>query len=75
MILEFEPQPPDSAQVAWEWHVWDHTVQNYDESLVNYGEPSRPVATEAMSNPVTDVQKFGQSIWYDNIRRSLITSV
>ena len=27
-----------------------------------------------MSNPVTDVQKFGQSIWYDNIRRSLITS-
>src|SRR5437870_5858854 len=28
----------------------------------------------AVSNPVIEVQKFRQSIWYDNIRRSLITS-
>ena len=27
-----------------------------------------------VSNPIHDVQKFGQSIWYDNIRRGLITS-
>lgn len=27
-----------------------------------------------MANPLLDVQKFGQSIWYDNIRRGLITS-
>src|SRR5262245_36174976 len=27
-----------------------------------------------MANPITEVQKFGQSIWYDNIRRGLITS-
>jgi transaldolase/glucose-6-phosphate isomerase len=27
-----------------------------------------------VGNPLIDVQKFGQSIWYDNIRRSLITS-
>lgn len=27
-----------------------------------------------MENPLIDVQKFGQSIWYDNIRRGLITS-
>ncbi len=27
-----------------------------------------------MSNPLIEVQKFGQSIWYDNIRRGLITS-
>ncbi|MBW4437129.1 MAG: bifunctional transaldolase/phosoglucose isomerase [Pleurocapsa minor GSE-CHR-MK-17-07R] len=26
-----------------------------------------------MSNPLLEVQAFGQSIWYDNIRRSLIT--
>jgi len=25
-----------------------------------------------MSNPIHEVQKFGQSIWYDNIRRGLI---
>src|SRR5437764_12122743 len=27
-----------------------------------------------MANPVSEVQKYGQSIWYDNIRRGLITS-
>ena len=27
-----------------------------------------------MATPLLDVQKFGQSIWYDNIRRGLITS-
>ena len=27
-----------------------------------------------MPNPLVDIQQYGQSIWYDNIRRSLITS-
>jgi transaldolase/glucose-6-phosphate isomerase len=27
-----------------------------------------------MTNPILEVQKYGQSIWYDNIRRGLITS-
>lgn len=27
-----------------------------------------------MSNPLIEVQKYGQSIWYDNIRRGMITS-
>ncbi|MCS6927659.1 MAG: transaldolase, partial [Candidatus Binatia bacterium] len=27
-----------------------------------------------MENPLVALQKFGQSVWYDNIRRSLITS-
>ena len=27
-----------------------------------------------MESPHVRVQKFGQSIWYDNIRRGLITS-
>ncbi len=27
-----------------------------------------------MTNPVQEVQRLGQSIWYDNIRRGLIQS-
>ena len=26
-----------------------------------------------MANPLLDIQQYGQSIWYDNIRRGLIT--
>src|SRR5262249_27049106 len=27
-----------------------------------------------MANPLLDLQQYGQSVWYDNIQRSLITS-
>ena len=27
-----------------------------------------------MGNPLVEVQRFGQSIWYDNISRGLVTS-
>ena len=27
-----------------------------------------------MTNPVQEAQRLGQSIWYDNIRRGLLTS-
>jgi len=32
------------------------------------------VATQTQVNPLVEVQEYGQSIWYDNIRRGLITS-
>ena len=27
-----------------------------------------------MSNPLVEIMKLGQSIWYDNIRRAMLTS-
>ena len=38
MLVEFEPQPPDGARIVWEWHMWDHTVQNHDPEASHYGE-------------------------------------
>jgi hypothetical protein len=36
-ILEVEPIPPNDARIVWEWHVWDHLVQNHDPEAANYG--------------------------------------
>ena len=38
MIVEFEPQAPDGARIVWEWHMWNHTLQNHDPDADNYGE-------------------------------------
>src|SRR5204863_4614556 len=38
------------------------------------GTSTRGARGKIMANPILDVQKYGQSIWYDNIRRGLITS-
>lgn len=37
-ILEVQPVLPDSGKVVWEWHVWDHLVQDRDAKKANYGK-------------------------------------
>lgn len=36
-LLEIQPIGSDSFAIVWEWHVWDHLVQTYDSTKVNYG--------------------------------------
>ena len=40
-VVEIEPIPPRGARIVWEWHVWDHLVQNRDAALPGYGDPAR----------------------------------
>jgi len=36
-IIEVEPTPPSGGNIVWEWHVWDHLIQDFDSSKNNYG--------------------------------------
>ncbi len=36
-IVELQPSGAGSATVVWEWHVWEHLVQEYDAAKANYG--------------------------------------
>ena len=36
-IIEVQPTGSTSGTIVWEWHVWDHLIQDYDVSKVNYG--------------------------------------
>jgi Spy/CpxP family protein refolding chaperone len=36
-LLEIKPTGKTSGEVVWEWHLWDHLVQDYDKSRSNYG--------------------------------------
>jgi hypothetical protein len=38
-LLEIEPIPPNDAHIVWEWHVWDHLIQDVDPSLANHAQP------------------------------------
>lgn len=35
-VLEVEPQPPGGGRVVWEWHLWDHLIQDHDPERANY---------------------------------------
>ncbi|WP_163401070.1 aryl-sulfate sulfotransferase [Flavobacterium fluviatile] len=36
-IIEVKPTGISGGTVVWEWHLWDHLVQDYDVAKSNYG--------------------------------------
>ncbi|MEO6637265.1 MAG: aryl-sulfate sulfotransferase, partial [Ginsengibacter sp.] len=39
-IVEIEPQGTSGGKVVWEWHIWDHLIQDHDAKNANYGKPA-----------------------------------
>jgi len=40
MIIEIEPVGLNDINIIWEWHFWDHLVQDINMNLDNYGQIS-----------------------------------
>lgn len=36
-IVEVMPTGPTTGTIVWEWHVWDHLIQDFDSSKANFG--------------------------------------
>ena len=36
-VIELQPIGNDSNVIVWEWKLWDHLVQDYDNNKLNYG--------------------------------------
>ena len=37
-VIEVKPTGRTTGEIVWEWHVWDHLIQDRDSSRANYGE-------------------------------------
>lgn len=56
-IIEIEPMGASSAKIVWEWHQWDHIIQDFDEEKDNFGNVT--------SHPELIDINFSQSIDMD----------
>ncbi len=36
-IYEIEQTGPTTGSIVWEWHVWDHLIQDFDNTKPNFG--------------------------------------
>ncbi len=52
MLVEIEPDDTEGGNVVWEWHAWDHLIQDVDSALPNFGSPAE--------NPTRFDINFGQ---------------
>jgi hypothetical protein len=37
-LVEIKPMGMTGGQVVWEWHLWDHLIQDQDKTKANYGD-------------------------------------
>jgi Arylsulfotransferase (ASST) len=55
-VIEVQPTGPTSGRIVWEWHVWDHLIQDYDSSKANYGVVgNHPELVDVNYWPSTDI--------------------
>lgn len=77
-LLEIKPEYPDGGEVVWEWHSWDHLIQDFDESLPSYGSipenpgridingdfRDRPALTEAERKKLEEIERQMAALGY-----------
>lgn len=39
-IVEIQPLDERHGKIVWEWHIWDHLIQDYDVKKANSGKPA-----------------------------------
>ena len=39
-LVEVRPIRPKGGEIVWEWHVWDHLIQDRDPKLKYFGKPA-----------------------------------
>jgi len=79
VIYEIEKIGKDSANFVWEWHVWDHLIQDFDSTKQNFGVVSEH--PELMDINFNAPQSLSNADWmhlngvdYDPVRDEIILS-
>jgi hypothetical protein len=81
MILELEKVGTNDARIVWKWHLWDHLVQDFDETKENYGVVSDHPELLDINYIRPSSNGFGAGNWfhfnsidYDSFRDEIILS-
>lgn len=77
-IAEVQKVGKNQARIVWEWHVWDHLVQDNDPKKPNYGKPSdhpERISVEANGRTAVAFWNHMNSLYYNETLDQIILSV
>ncbi len=64
-ILEIKPTGSTTGEIVWEWHAWDHLIQDLDKARPGYGDVSEHpelvdvnFSTDMMDRMMSDPQQL-----------------
>ena len=80
-IVEIEPTDDRHGKVVWEWHVWDHLIQDTDPKKAHYGKPAdhpelldvnigEPLPPPISQDSFNILKKQGRIIWRNQTREN-----
>jgi len=76
-FVEVEPTRPKGGKIVWEWHVWDHLIQDNDPSKANYGDPAahpERIDVDCNGRAVPAFWNHGNSIAYNEQLDQIVLS-
>ncbi|MHC4845326.1 MAG: aryl-sulfate sulfotransferase [Planctomycetota bacterium] len=75
-LVEVEPTGPTTGSIVWEWHVWDHLVQDFDVTKANFGDPAASPELVDVNFPPTNGSDWNHvnSIDYDAVNDWVLIS-
>ncbi|SNZ01575.1 aryl-sulfate sulfotransferase [Flagellimonas pacifica] len=68
---------PSNNEIVWEWHAWDHLIQNVDDTKENYGiisDNPQKININYVSNEAGDIM-HGNGIAYDPVKDVIFLSI
>ncbi len=57
-LVEVKPTRPYGGTVVWEWHMWDHMIQDFNPAKDNYGVVSNHVELIDVNGTGQMIQQF-----------------
>jgi hypothetical protein len=60
-LIEVKPKGKIGGEIVWEWHLWDHLVQDHDRSKANFGDVA--------AHPELVDANFGRNLGFVNLAR------
>src|SRR6185436_1252973 len=62
-LIEIKPTGKTTGEVVWEWHLWDHLIQDLDTQKANYGEVAAHPERMDLNFTVTAGGRGGGADW------------